>query len=370
MTSAGAISVARGPAATLRVVLVGTGFVAPLHVAGWRACPDVEVVAAVTRHPGSAWSRLAELGIARAYATLAEAIAAERPDIVDICSPPARHVDDCLTAIGARCDFMCQKPLAPTLEGALAVAAAARAAGVRAMVHENFRFRRWCRALSDVMASGEIGKPFYARMARRMAGTVRTAAHPEVPWSLARQPQFAAQDPFLILESMIHQIDVARFLFGEPTRLFARARRISPLVAAEDTALVVLSFPETDVVIERSYASKGYLEPKSGGGEQVAVEGEHGSAFVEGDGTLRIVTDGPGGRHEREIGVGTAEPHADSYRSCIAHFVARRRDGRPFETSLDDNIRTLHAVFAAYRSAETGQAIELGRPSQPMEART
>ncbi len=337
----------------IRVVMVGTGFVAPFHAEGWRRA-GADLVGAVTRDPRS--PRLAALGIPAGFATLAQAIDVARPDVIDIASPPDRHRADCEAAAAAGLAFMCQKPLATGMDDARAIVAAAR--GVRAMVHENFRFRPWNRALRRALDAGAIGRPFFARSAERKAGTVLTAEHPVTPWSLARQPQFARARPFLILESVIHQIDVARYLFGEPTLLFARARQISPHVAAEDTALLTLAFEHVDVSIERSYASLGHPPARSGGGERMIVEGDEGTAFLPGDGTIRIVRDGPGGRSEHAPAVDPADAYARSYAECIAHFVRGLREGTPFETSLEDNLRTLAAVFAAYESAETGRAVD------------
>ena len=338
----------------IRVVMVGTGFVAPYHAAGWLRA-GCELVGAVTRDPTS--PRLAELGIAAGYVTLEEAIDKARPDVIDIASPPARHRADCEMAAGAGIAFMCQKPLATSLEDARAIVEAAR--GIRAMVHENFRFRPWNRVLKDEIDKGTLGHLFFARLAERKAGTVTTADHPDLPWSIARQPQHAVAKPFLLLESVIHQIDVARYLFGEPRLLFARARRVSDFVVAEDTALVVLGFDHMDVSIERSYASKGHPPAENGGGEKLLVEGTEGSAFLAGDGTLRILRDGPEGREESKPRVDREDAYGRSYADCIDHFVQGLRNGTPFETALEDNLKTLCAVFAAYHSVETGKAVDL-----------
>lgn len=342
----------------IRVAMVGTGFVAPYHVAGWRKA-GAEVACAVSRDPERAGSRLAQLGISAGYATLDEAIERARPDVIDVCSPPERHRADCETAASAGLAFMCQKPLATTMEDGRAIARAADAAGVRAMVHENFRFRPWHRALKSVLDAGSIGTPFFARLSERKAGTVTTVDHPETPWSIARQPQHATARPFLILESVIHQIDVARYLFGEPNLVFARARHVSPHVSAEDCTLLTLSFDAMDVSIERSYASKGHPPPESGGGEQILVEGTEGTVFLAGDGSLRVVRDGPQGREEHAPVVDTNDAYARSYADCIGHFVAGLRTGAAFESALDDNLRTLATVFGAYRSVATDRSIDL-----------
>ena len=46
---------------------------------------------------------------------------------------------------------MCQKPLAPTLEEAQKLVALAEERGVRLMVHENFRFQPWHRAIKAIL---------------------------------------------------------------------------------------------------------------------------------------------------------------------------------------------------------------------------
>lgn len=350
----------------LSVIVVGTGFVAPYHVAGWRACAGVTVAGAVVRDVERARQRAQTLGIDRLFTSIDEAVAATGADIVDIASPLDCHVAHVEEAVAAGCHLMVQKPLAPTLAQAQHLARLVASANVRAMVHENFRFRPWNRALKRLLAAGDIGTPFYLRSSQRMAGTVRTAAHPERPWSLERQPFFAGIKRFLILESVIHQIDVARYLLGEPTRLFARARRVSPEVRGEDTAMIMLAFADADAVIERSYASLGYAPPGSGAGESVALEGDEGTAFIAPDGTVRLVRDGPAGRSERAVPVDLSDAYPRSYGAAIAHFVAALREGRPFETDLSDNLATLAATFAAYRSVETGEAVALA-PRQ-MEA--
>ena len=122
---------------------------------------------------------------------------------------------------------------------------------------------------------------------------------------------------------------------------------------------MALGFDAMDVSIERSYASKGHAAPASGGGEEVMVEGTEGTAFLDGSGALRIVRDGPGGRSEAAPEFDRTDAYPRSYAAAIAHFVDGLRTGAPFETSLEDNLRTLTAVFAAYRSIETAAAVDL-----------
>lgn len=344
----------------MRVLLLGSGFVTPFHLTGWNAA-GAEVVGIASRNLVTAKARAERFAIAAVYTDPVEAVAALRPDVVDICSPVELHLAHVRLAADAGAAILCQKPLAASLAEAIAAAEAARDAGVRLMVHENFRFRPWFRAAKTALDAGRIGEPFYLRSDLRLAGTVPTARHPE-PWSLARQPFFRQMPRLLVLESMIHQIDVARFLLGaEPTAVVAMLRRVSPEVMGEDLASLMLRFPSAHAVLERSYATLGEADPPAVS-EELRVEGTNGLLRVLRDGTTEIVTETAAGRSEARLDVDLTDAYARSYTATIAHFAAALRDGTPFETGPADNLRTLDATLAAYRSAEAGTVEPLPSP--------
>jgi predicted dehydrogenase len=338
----------------MRVGLVGAGFVAPMHVRGWRRA-GADVVSMVSTD-GDTRQRADGLGVPTVFPTVAAMLDAGGIDVLDIASPPATHRRYIEDAVERGLPVMCQKPLAENLEEARRIVRTSSAASAPVMVHENWRFRSWYRVLRDVLAAGELGHVHWARLATRFAGTVTTATHPDVPYNLRRQPFFADVEPLLVLESVIHQIDVTRFLFGEPTDVYARLHRVSPHVRGEDCALVVLGYPQRTVVLERSYAAKGYPDPPVRS-EDVAVEGTLGSAFIDRAGRLSVVVDGPGGAECRIAHDPAETAYEDSYADAIASFVdALRGDGR-VETTPADNLRTLGLVFAAYHSAQTRDAV-------------
>ena len=340
----------------LRVVVAGSGFVVPYHLAGWQAVAGVTVEAIVARNIEAGSALAQRFGIAEVDADLAGTLDRLQPDILDICTPASVHAEQARLAAGRGIHFMCQKPLADSLAGAAAIVASARTAGIRAMVHENFRFRPWYRRLAALVRDGAVGRPYYLRSDQRMPGTVTTAAHPETPWSLARQPQFATQEPLLILESMIHQVDVARMLLGDPETVYARARRVSPHIRGEDLGFLHLAFPGADAFLERSYAARGHPPPPAVT-ELVTVEGEAGALFVERNGTVRAVVDTPAGRREWSEATASESAYAASYAAAISHFVDGLRSGARFETDIADNYTTLAATLAAYESIRAGRPV-------------
>jgi predicted dehydrogenase len=169
----------------------------------------------------------------------------------------------------------------------------------------------------------------------------------------------------LLIDSVIHQIDTCRFLFGEVSSVYARAKRVSPLVKGEDLVSLHATFPHVDAVIERSYASRGHGPVMSG--EAVAIEGTRGSLFLDRDATLRIEVDVPGERRTDRITFDAEACYPQGYANTIAHFVTALREGKEFETGIRDNLKTLEVVFAAYRSIETGEAVRVGRASEEIE---
>src|SRR5262249_20992829 len=133
--------------AKLRGVGIGAGYFSQFHYDAWARIPEVEIVAVCDRDASRAVATRSQFGIPRRYAAALEAIAAERPDFVDVVTPPASHAEICQAAAERGVHVICQKPLAPTLDEARGMVDLCRAAGVRLMVHENFRFQPWHREI-------------------------------------------------------------------------------------------------------------------------------------------------------------------------------------------------------------------------------
>ncbi len=348
----------------LTVAMTGAGFVVPLHAAGWRQV-GATVVGIASRTRARAEEQARAHGIPAVFDALEEMLDATRPTVLDICSPPEAHLAAVEAAAARGIHVICQKPVAPGLGEALAIRSAARQAGIRCMVHENFRFRPWYREIRRLLDAGTIGRPFYARSDGRMGGTVPTAAHPDTPWSLARQPFMASAPRLLILESVIHQIDVCRYLFGDPTSVFARACRVGDRTAGEDLASLSMDFAGVIAMVERSYGSRGYPDPPMAS-ELLTVEGDRGALFLGRDGRIRAEIDHPGERRTLIPDLDLTDAYPRSYADTIGHFADALRAGTAFETDIDDNLKTLDATLAAYRSWETGEAVRL--PTIALEA--
>lgn len=271
----------------------------------------------------------------------------ERPDFVDVITPPATHLEVCRAAAERGISIICQKPLAPTFDDSRQLVELCRAAGVRLMVHENFRFQPWHREIKRLLDVGAIGTRLHSLTFRSRPGD---------GWGadayLNRQPYFRTMPRLLIHETGVHFIDTFRYLAGEVDRVHCVLRRLNPVIAGEDCGLLVFEFLNGAVGVwdcNRCNESN-FPDPRYTFGEFL-VEGDGGSIRLSGDGTLTIQPLGQPERrhdyvHERRGFAG------DCVFATQQHFIDRLRDGSPFETEGENYLRNLVIQEAFYKSAE------------------
>lgn len=324
----------------LRIGLIGAGWVAAHHLAGWRReAARATVVAIADPSHARARARADEFAVGAVHADAASLLAAESVDAIDIVAPRESHVALVRLAAGRGVHVMCQKPLAPTWRDASALCRdlAAAPAG-RVMVHENWRFRAAYRRISEWLRADRIGRVAQAQMTLLSSGLI--AGADGIYPALAKQPFVAALERGLVMETLIHHLDTLRFLLGEMTVISAALGHSCPAVVGEDRAELMLqtaSGARVRVVADQCVPG----EPATLV-DRLLLVGEHGTIRFEGD-----LLECAGAQPER-VAVDLAASYVDSYASTIGHFVDRLGDGRPFETSLQDNLETLRLVEQVY----------------------
>jgi predicted dehydrogenase len=343
------------PVATkpLRFALLGAGFWARYQLSAWRELAGAECVALYNRTRSKAEALGREMGIGAVYDDAEELLRREDVDFLDVVTDPSTHARFVLLAVAHRKPVICQKPMASDLATAERMVSACRESGIPLLVHENWRWQAPIRALKALLDEGRLGRVFRARLTMVSGFEL-----------FANQPFLAELEQFVLTDMGSHVLDVARFLFGEAEAVHCRTARVHADIRGEDVATVVLHMRSgATVVVELGYPGTPYERERFP--ETFAfVEGERGSAELAGDYWIRTTTaQGTlAGRHPPPR-FEWADPRYDVVHAsgvpCNENLLAALRGEGSAETTGEDNLRTLHLVFAAYESAASGQVVRV-----------
>lgn len=357
----------------LRGALIGAGGVSAFHLYAWQRLPGAAIVAIADPQVERAQRQAAAHGIGprHVYADL-ETLLQEEPslDFVDITAPPESHVALVEQAAARGLPICCQKPFAPSLVEARQMMAAARQAGVVLHVHENWRWRPWYRLVKRLLDEGRIGRPVYARIFSHsgawLPGTQHEPDHRFYRWSRT-----------ILYDWGTHHVDVLRFLFGNIETVYARIAGLHPQMAADDRALVLLTFCDDrrlTAVVDlswSSFAAEGHTDRHAHLLEAVRIEGEEGAiqflSRAPGDELVRVTT----AAGVEDVPAYTGAPfdaYRQSYVLALDHFVRALLAGVRTETDAADNYETLAATLAAYEAAERNQVVQVAAYQASPEA--
>jgi predicted dehydrogenase len=320
--------------------MVGCGFFGRIQLEAWRRMDDARIVAAAD--PDLERARQAAPA---AYASAEEMLDREQLDFVDIATRPESHLELVRLAASRGLPIICQKPMAPTFAECLAMVDAAETAGVRLMIHENWRWQPWHREAKRRIDSGDLGEPraYFFRVRHNDGGG-------PAPYPL--QPYFAQMPRLLIHETLVHHIDTARYLFGELEWVQARMRRINPVIVGEDQAVLTLTHASglMGLVDGNRYSEPVPEGPVLG---EAWFEGSAATLHLRGDGGLYAGAECVW-RNQASEGY-----RGDSVRATQQHFIDCLLSGQPFESGGREYLKTFGAVEAAYQSAAAGCAVHI-----------
>ena len=342
----------------IRGAAVGAGYFSQFHYDAWRRmAPAVEIVALCDTNRERAHEAAERFGVPRLYDDVIRMLDAERPDFLDVITPPDSHVAIARAAGERGVHLLCQKPLAPGLSEASLLVGEAERHGIRLMVHDNFRFQPWHQELRKLVNGGAIGRLHSVVCRTRLGDGWQPDAY------LSRQPYFRTMPKFLIRETGVHFIDVFRALAGEVRQVYARLRQLNPDIAGEDSALVVLDFENgvSGLWDANRYNESLSADPRYTFGEFL-LEGDRGALRLNEDGGILVQPLGQPASvhvypHERRGFAG------DSCYLAIRHFVERLTDGGAFETNGRDYLRTIAVEEAVYESAATNRPVLVTLPT-------
>ena len=330
-----------------RIAVVGAGYFAAFHLEGWRDA-GADVVALCDLDSSRAAAMATRFAVRHVYSDAVTMLGDTQPDLVDVVLPPDAQGAVVTAVLQRRLPTICQKPFGRDRAQALALTLLAEQQGTPLVVHENFRFTPWFRECRRLIDAGHLGRVHGISFRLRPGDGQGPNAY------LDRQPYFQQMQQLLLRETAVHFIDTFRFLMGEVLAVTARLRRLNPVIAGEDSALLLLEFDDqrtglfdgnrlNDHVAENTRRTMG----------EMWLEGEAGVLRLDGDARLWWKPHGrPEALHAYERGGGGAFGGACT--ALQAHVLDHLRQGTPLQNSARDYLANLAVQAAAYQSHERG----------------
>ncbi|MCY4539190.1 MAG: inositol 2-dehydrogenase [Chloroflexi bacterium] len=248
---------------TIKLGIIGVGRVGRLHASILTSrVANARLLAIADIFPEAAKSAAEAYGIPDYSSDAGELINSSELDAIVICSSTDTHVGYIVEAAEAGKHVFCEKPIDHDLAAIDKALRAVEANGVKLQVGFNRRFDSGNARVKQAIESGEIGQP------QMLSITSRDPAPPPI--------DYIKVSGGLMMDMMIHDFDLCRFLLGDVAEMYAMADvMVDPAIGQAgdvDTAKVMLRFENGAIgTIENSrQAVFGYdqrLEVFGSGGE-------------------------------------------------------------------------------------------------------
>ena len=195
-----------------KVVLLGAGYCANVHMTAYTQIKDVEIVGIVDEVVDKAKTMAEKIG-ANYYTDFDEALNKEDCNLVDICIPIYKHAEFAIKAAKAGKNIFIEKPVTLSLEEANDIIKAVEENKVKAMVGHCVRFWPEYIKAREIAHSGELGKILYAYSERHLS----FPTWPEKEWAFNEEYSGGAA-----VDLHCHDLDYLNWIFGKPSVVMAQ----------------------------------------------------------------------------------------------------------------------------------------------------
>lgn len=350
----------RSSSRTFEIAVVGTGDIANIHAdnvarLGGRA----RIVAAVDTNPERLDAFCAKWSVPRRYSDLGAMLSYERPDLVDLATPPGVHAEQAIAVLGYGMTVLCEKPPARSLAELDEIGAAEAAGSGRFATVFQHRFGSGAVALRELVASGKLGRPMTA-----VCDTLwfRPDSYFDVPW----RGSWEAEGGGPTLGHGIHQLDLMLSILGPWREVVAVATRRARPTETEDLSAAIVTFESGAVAT----AVNSLLSPRETSYlrfdlEYATVELEH--LYGYSDSNWRL-TAAPG--HEEQVAAAWAagpKGRSSGHGAQFSAVLDALEQGAAPPVTFSDTRHTLELVAACYASAFTREPVARGQlqPGSP-----
>ncbi len=144
----------------IKVGVIGTGFIGPVHVEALKRLSNTEVVALAECSAELAESKAQMLGVEKHYGDYRQLLGNDEIQSVHICSPNYLHFEMAKAALEAGKHVVCEKPLAISVAEAEELVNLAKNKGLVNAVNFNIRYYPLMRQVRTMLQKGDVGDVF------------------------------------------------------------------------------------------------------------------------------------------------------------------------------------------------------------------
>lgn len=327
------------------LAIVGAGLMGTQHARSAAGCPDVDVIGTYASDEAQAATLADAHGVER-FPSYDAVLADERVEAVLVATPTSTHEELALAALEAGRHAFVEKPVARTLEAALRLRAGARAAGRVLGVGHVIRYFPEYRAIADAIERGDVGTPAVATFGRRCQ---------QPDWAADRWHTDMARSGGVAVDMLIHDVDLVRWYFGEPSEVYARVVG-SDRYEGLDYALATLTVPNGPIC----HLHGSWAEPE-GFSQSAEVCGTGGMLSYDSRGReeLSFLAHAAGDAAATALPPPPVGPH-DPFGRQLSDFARSIRTGVPLPGDIDWAIGSLRIALAMLESSQRREPVSLG----------
>jgi len=348
----------------IKVGIIGTGSISHLHMAGYTALKNVEVVACcdINKERASVFAKRYDVG--HVFTDYNEMLKLQNLDAVSVCTWNNGHAPITIAALKAGKHVLCEKPPAMNVSEALEMEKTAKDSDKLLMIGFVRRFGKNTKVIQDFISKGTLGDIYYAK-----TSCVRRCGNPGGWFSDKKR---SGGGPLIDLG--VHMIDLARYLLGKPNAVTVSGATFSGIgprnnikmvdryrpadvdnyCDVEDMAIAMIRFDNGAVLNVETSFSQHIKEEKL----TLELYGSKGGAVIEPE--IEIFTEDSdylidmNPRYTQDD-----DPFDANFKAETAHFIDCIVSGVKCLNPVEDGVALMKILDAIYLSAETGREVTI-----------
>jgi predicted dehydrogenase len=313
----------------MKIALVGVGGMGNVHFNVYKGMTDIEFVAACDIRMDMLKEKVGDYPI-RLYADMDEMLQAEKPDMVDLCTPTYMHVEQAVKAMEFGCHVLSEKPMALNSEDCETLLAAIKRTGKRYMTAQVVRFMNAYKYLRGVIESGKYGKLESLAMQRVSATPI---------WSWDNWMMDEKRSGLVPFDLHIHDLDFMVYAFGKPTVNYQYGSKLPK----QDFISVSYDFGDFSINCESSWYAARYpfTAEFRFQFEKAIVAWEKGEMkiYTEDDEPINLTNEAEGDTGNINL------PKSDAYANELIYFKNCVKNNLPVEMVKADELECVLKIL-------------------------